>query len=351
MRPVRVLLLVAALVAAVILGLWAGRVALEPPEDPLAVAGEPTSYVVAEGSVGRSLTFTATAEWDLVPFGQNAAGGVVTSVEVEPGEMVRAGGVLFTVELRPVVVAVGAVPMFRPLAVETEGPDVAQLQRLLTELGHFAGDVDGVYDRATRTAVGTWQEDIGLPVTGVVELGDVIFVPELPVPVVLSDAVFVGARLTGGEPVVRAILADPVFRIPLSIEQADLVPLSADVSVTYPDGVWPARIDRAVERVEFGQLDLFLTAPDGTSVCGDECRRWVQLTDRTDFRAEVVVIPETVGPVVPVGAISVGAGNEALLTMADGSIREVRVVESANGLAVVEGVEVGAEILLPVQEP
>jgi hypothetical protein len=351
MRPVRVLLLVAALVAAVMVGLWAGRVALEPPEDPLAVAGEPTSYVVAEGSVGRSLTFTATAEWDLVPFGQNAAGGVVTSVEVEPGEMVTAGDVLFTVGLRPVVVAVGSVPMFRSLAVETEGPDVAQLQQLLSELGHFGGEVDGLFYSATRTAVRAWQEELGVASTGVVEVGDIVFVPELPVPVVLNEAVFAGARLAGGEPAVQAILADPVFRIPLSIEQADLVPLSADVSVTYPDGVWPARIDRAVERVEFGQLDLFLTALDGTSVCGDECRRWVQLTDRTDFRAEVVVIPETTGPVVPVGAISVGAGNEALLNMADGSVREVRVVKSANGLAVVEGVEVGAEILLPVQVP
>ena len=124
------------------------------------------------------------------------------------------------------------------------------------------------------------------------------------------------------------------------------MPLSAQVFVTYPEGVWEARIERAVEQVEFGQLDLFLSGPDGGSVCGDLCADWVQLTDRSDFRAEIVVIPETTGPLVPVGAISSGPGNEAFLTLADGSEVEVTVIESANGVAVVEGIDAGTEIML-----
>ena len=59
-------------------GWWAGRTALESPEDPLAAA-TPVSYEVEEGKVGRSLTFAAVAEWDLVPVGAGSSVGVVTS--------------------------------------------------------------------------------------------------------------------------------------------------------------------------------------------------------------------------------------------------------------------------------
>ncbi len=63
--------------------------------------------------------------------------------------------------------------------------------------------------------------------------------------------------------------ADPMFRVPLSIEQRNLVPLSAEVAVTFPEGVWSGRVDRAVESPEFGQLDLIVTARDGGLLCGE----------------------------------------------------------------------------------
>ena len=346
MTPVRLLASISALVVVGLVGFWAGRVALEPPTDPLDVAVEPTTYLVEVGSVGRSLTFTAVAEWDLRVVGENGAGGVVTSVDVTAGDTVDAGDVIYTVGLRPVVVARGVVPMFRSLALLSKGADVAQLQQLLTDVGVYSGAIDGDFRESTRAAVRDWQESLEFERTGTVLAGDVVFVPELPVRIAPAEELKVGARLAGGEPVMRVVPSEPVFRIPLAVEQAALVPLSAEVFVTYPDGVWDARIERAVEQVEFGQLDLFLSGPDGGSVCGDMCGDWVQLTDRSDFRAEIVVIPDTIGPLVPVGAISAGPGNEAFLTLADGSEVEVTVIESANGVAVVEGIDAGTEIML-----
>ncbi len=349
-RLVSVIVVVALVAAAAAAGWWAATVALEPPADPLAEEAGPVTYVVEEGTVGRSLTFTAVATWELVPVGRNSASGVVTSVEIGPGDLVEAGQVLYTVNLRPVVVAEGDVPSFRPLARRSEGPDVAQLQRLLTDLGFYHDDVDGSFGRSTRTAVKAWQKSLGVDDTGIVEAGDLVFVPRLPARLAVGEGVTPGARLGGGEETVFLVPDDPSFRIPLAVEQRALVPLSADVYVTYADGVWEARIERATETPEFGQLDLILAGRDGGPVCGLVCADWVDLSKPTDFRAEIVVIPETSGPVVPVAGISTDPGNQPYVTLADGSTVPVKLVESANGLAVVEGIEPGTTILLPADD-
>lgn len=349
MTVVRLAVAVLIVAVAAALGFWAGRLALESPEDPLAVNPEPVTYVVEEGSVGRSLSFTAVADWVLVPAGPTGASGVVTSVTVGPGDVVSAGDELFTVDLRPVVVAEGPVPMFRSLGLRAEGVDVEQLQQLLADLGFYEDGVDGEFGSSTRRAVMDWQDSLDVDDSGVVGSGDIVFLAELPARVAPAESLVVGARLAGGESVLSLVPEDPVFRIPLSPEQSNLVPLSATVFVTYAEGVWEARIERAVES-EFDQLDLILTAPDGGAVCGEVCADWVALVGESNFRAETVVIPETSGPVVPVGAITTGPANEAFVTLADGAEVAIRILESANGLAVVEGLEAGAEILLPVEE-
>jgi hypothetical protein len=143
---------------------------------------------------------------------------------------------------------------------------------------------------------------------------------------------------------------DPLFRIPLAVEQASLVPLSGEVLVHYAGGTWEAQVDRAVEDVDRGQLHLYLVGRDGGSVCGEVCPEWVKLRGRTDFRSEVIAVPETTGPVVPVAAITTDAANQPSVTLTDGTMVPVEIVQSAQGIAVVEGIEPGTEILLPVSE-
>ena len=346
-RSLRLVLLVVLLAAVGLVGFWAGRVALEPPEDPLAVDVGPVTYVVDSGEVGRSLSFSAVAEWGLVPVGRNGAVGVVTAVEVDAGELVESGDVLYTVGLRPVVVAVGSVPMFRDLGRGVSGDDVVQLQGLLAGLGFYAGEQTGTLDAATESAVRVWQESLGLDDTGVVAAGDVVFVPVLPAPLAFSEALEVGARLSGGEELVLRVPDVPVFRVPLSIDQRDLVPLSAPVRVRYPEGVWEGRIEQAVELPERGQLDLILAAVDGGAVCGDDCARWVSVTRPTDFGVEIVVIPRVEGPVVPVAAIISDPGNRTFVLTDAGEEVDIEVVASAGGIAVVDGVEVGTVIQIP----
>lgn len=354
LRIGRALILLLVVGVAGVLGWWAGREALVSPEDPLAEA-EPISYTVVEGSVEHSLSFVAVAEWEAIPLARSESTGVVTSVEAEPGDEVSEGDVLFAVDLRPVVVAAGATPAFRDMGLRDRGEDVRQLQELLSSLGFFDGDPDGVFGSGTTAAVRAWQEVLGVAVDGVVRLGDLVFVEELPTRVVLGDEVVVGARLAGGEQAIWGLPADPSFWVPLSPEQRSLVPIDAPVMVSNGDGVWESVVVEAVEsegpQGGVGELRLVLRGTDSGPVCGSDCPARVPLDGRSDFPAEIVVIPETTGPMVPMAAIQTAADGSTFVTLDSGDIAPVEVIASHAGLAVVDGVEAGQVLLLPFGSP
>ena len=93
------------------------------------------------------------------------------------GSTVQRGEPLFKVDQRPVVALYGALPLYRALRDGVKGADVRQLQRNLADLGYSGFTVDGTYTPATTAAVRSWQADLGLPVTGTVEPGQVVYTP------------------------------------------------------------------------------------------------------------------------------------------------------------------------------
>jgi peptidoglycan hydrolase-like protein with peptidoglycan-binding domain len=296
------------------------------------------------------LQFAAIAEWPVVDLARSGASGVVTSVGIAAGDSVSVGDVVFAVGLRPVTVGVGTTPMFRDLSLKASGPDVAQVQVLLSELGFYDGEDDGEFGRGTHDAVRRWQKANAVLDDGVVRVGDVIFVPEVPVRVVLTDAVEVGTSLSGGEVTLRRVVGDPVFVVPLALEQRSLVPLEADIVVGHDGGVWPGRIGEVREDESRGELLLVLEAEAGGPLCGAECAGSVPLAGRSDYPAEIVVVPETTGPVVPIAAIVTAPDGSTSVRGIGGNVIPVVIVEASNGIAVVEGVSVGDVIVLPVAE-
>ncbi|MFC7220525.1 peptidoglycan-binding protein [Streptomyces polyrhachis] len=91
------------------------------------------------------------------------------------GTEVSRGQALYTVDNRPVVLMYGTLPAYRLLREGVEGPDVKQLEANLAALGYTGFTVDEEYSGYTARAVERWQEDLGLPETGTVELGRVVF--------------------------------------------------------------------------------------------------------------------------------------------------------------------------------
>lgn len=343
-------LLATGLVGAAVFGAgwWAGNEALRSPDDPLADP-EPLTYQVDAGTVGRSLRAAAVAERRFEDLARNARSGVVTSVTVDQGAAVAAGDVVYTVDLRPVVVAEGTVPAFRDLARGVRGEDVTQLQGLLAELGFYDGELDGRFGAGLRRAVLDWQESLGLTEDGVVRRGDVVFVPELPTNVTLAAEIEVGNPLAGGELAMRRVLGDVDFWISTTPEQRSQIPLMAPVLVIRDDGAWEARIADVAEDVATGELRLVLEAPEGGPVCGSDCDP-VSLEGQSTFPAEIVVVPSVSGPVVPVAAIETLPDGSTVVTASDGAQVPIGVVASSGGMAVVEGIGAGDVIVLPIEE-
>lgn len=87
-------------------------------------------------------------------------------------------------------------PLYRTLLDGLEGADVQQLEQNLAELGYTGFTVDDTYDSATAKAVSSWQADLGLPDTGTIELGQVVFTPGAVR--IAEHTAYVGDVLDGG---------------------------------------------------------------------------------------------------------------------------------------------------------
>lgn len=335
---------VAVLVAGAGLG-WAGATVLRPA-DPILTSTDYTFVKVVPGNVGSSIGLNTVAEWTSVPAGSNLAAGTVTTVNVQPGQEVRAGAVLYTVNLRPVVVAQGDIPAFRSLATGAKGADIVQLQNLLATLGLYEGVADGNFGAKLSRSVKAWQKSIGVAQDGVVQSGDIVFVPILPTRVALdTEVVKRGASLSGGEPVVKTLPAAPVFTVPVTDSQAALMPIGTRVEITGPkNDSWEGFVTD--QHVEQSGSTVILAGKDGASICAEDCAS-IPATGKTLLLSRVVTVESVSGLTVP---------SAALLSKADGSLvvidnddveHRVTVRTSARGISVIEGVPAGTKVRIP----
>lgn len=66
------------------------------------------------------------------------------------------------------VVVLAAEKEDKPIQLGMRGDDVITLQKLLSETGFYAGEIDGIFGKGTLRAVKEFQQVSGLPVDGVV---------------------------------------------------------------------------------------------------------------------------------------------------------------------------------------
>ncbi len=143
--------------------------------------------------------------------------------------VIEQGRTLARIDEQPIVAMVGAVPAFRTMAVGTQGRDVKQLETNLDELGYSGFTVDTTYTSATAAAVRSWQSDARLPVTGVVSLGQVKFLPG-PVQVGAAAAAVGDAVQPGGG--LYAISSEGrVVQVSLEEDDRDLALVKAPVTI------------------------------------------------------------------------------------------------------------------------
>jgi peptidoglycan hydrolase-like protein with peptidoglycan-binding domain len=167
----------------------------------------------------------------------NQAGpGVFTSLPA-PGSVLTRGQVVYRVDGRPIPLFYGDAPEWRQLSAGVaDGTDSYELQANLIALG-LAPSVlraDNTFDWFTAQAVRSWQASLGLPQTGVVRPGDVIYMPG-PIRVTAVEPA-VGMFAQPGQPVLQATSTQHIVLVQLSVALESLVKVGNAVAISLPDG-------------------------------------------------------------------------------------------------------------------
>jgi peptidoglycan hydrolase-like protein with peptidoglycan-binding domain len=223
--------------------------------------------------------------------------GTITGL-ADVGTVVKAGGVLYSVDNRPVIALYGALPAYRVLAPGTEGADVKQFEQQLRALGYTGFTVDEKYTADTATAVKRWQKKLGLDQTGIVDLGRVVFVPG-EVRVAARKAA-IGDEAAPGGAVLTVTGTARVVTVKLEVSQQRLTTQSAKVEVDLPDGkhvdATITKVTTIVEPPTNGQtegktkLEVTIALADQAAVAGyDEATVEVQFTAAE--RKDVLTVP------------------------------------------------------------
>jgi multidrug efflux system membrane fusion protein len=174
--------------------------------------------------------------------------GVITTVPLA-GDVITRGRPIYRVDNTPVVLMYGGLPAYRTLRSGSEGPDVRALEDNLNALGYTGITVDRRYTAATARAVKRWQKDQGLPQTGRVEQGRVVFAPG----VIRVDSVTAGVNQStgGGQEVLRYTQTTRHVTVRLDVSRQRLARKGVAVRVQLPDGTQVAgRVERVYTVIE-----------------------------------------------------------------------------------------------------
>ena len=169
------------------------------------------------------------------------------------GDVIKEDEPVYSVSNEPVPLLYGSIPAYRTFSVGmTDGADVGELTQDLISLGYGAGlTQSNHYTAATAAAVERWQSALGVPSTGDVLLGEVVFEPG-PIRVT-SVTPSVGESVGGGGgggvagggngssgggggTVLDATSTTPIVTVPLDVSQQYLVKPGDAVSVVLPAG-------------------------------------------------------------------------------------------------------------------
>jgi peptidoglycan hydrolase-like protein with peptidoglycan-binding domain len=159
--------------------------------------------------------------------------GTITALPAV-GATVRRGQALYRVDNTPVVLLHGPLPAYRTLSTGAKGADVRQFEQNLAALGYHGFTVDDTYSATTATAVKKWQKALGLPQTGVVELGRIHYASG-PLRVESQKAA-VGDAAGPGVPLLSSTGSAQVVTVELNVSDQRLARKGAAVTLKLPDG-------------------------------------------------------------------------------------------------------------------
>ena len=169
-----------ALVAVVVVVIVVVTAGSSSPNNAAASASTATgAATVQRRDLVETDTESGTLSYDAPQTVYNRLSGTITWLP-NVGRVIHAGGTLFKVDGEPVILMNGTTPAYRDLsAADSAGEDILQLNRNLVDLG-FNPDgivIDDTWQAATTDAVELFQGSLGEPETGILTLGQIVFLP------------------------------------------------------------------------------------------------------------------------------------------------------------------------------
>jgi peptidoglycan hydrolase-like protein with peptidoglycan-binding domain len=238
-------LVVLALAVGTALVVWPGRGGGQANEG--IDNGSSTSLAtVTRGSLSSRTNVNGTLTYAGSHSVVNQATGTLTALPAV-GDVIEPGEVLYRVDGDPVVLLQGNVPAYRTLVPGLSGPDVRQLNADLVDLGYATrGALDpasAVFGSGTSRALRRLQARLGLDATGVLLLGQAVFLPSgVRVTEVSATS---GTPAEQGASVLSATSTARQVSIDLDAAQQGLVEVGDRVTVTLPDGATtPGRVSK-----------------------------------------------------------------------------------------------------------
>lgn len=344
---VRGALVLASVVLAAAAGFQLGERTLQTsPTTP--AAASPVTVVAATGTLVDERQMSVEAEWGRVGRVLNRLAGTVTtpsSVPVGETVVVDAGAVLFSVNELPVVAMPGGVAAYRPLAPGAAGTDVRQLQEFLVAAGYRVDAIDGRWRQDTTAAYRQWRTDRLLPARSAIALGEIVFIPTLPLTVTPSSGLVAGGVIGDGDVAFEVLAAAPTLRLSLGSDASFQLPVATSVDVDVAGVVVSTTATERQSISDAGGRLADLALVDGAG-CGQWCGS-LPTIGVSSWPAVVRLKGPQTGVVLPVGAIRSGAGSGTVVVRPDGSSVPVEVVLQVGGDAIVTGVSEGDVVVLP----
>jgi hypothetical protein len=169
----------------------------------------------------------------------NRASGTYTKLP-KVGDVIKSGKVLYRVDGKPVILLKGAsVPAYRELSWGTEGADVRQLNSALVALGYTTKSkldpTSNEFGRQTYNALKKLQDAVGQDETGVLELGQAIFLPAGAIRVTKLTGT-IGGSAGPGQAVLEASSTGREVSVSLRASRQGNVAAGDEVVITLPGG-------------------------------------------------------------------------------------------------------------------
>ena len=315
-----------------------------PPEPAAAPAPAVKTTTVQRGDLANTRTLQAQLGFGAARPVKGAA-GTVTKLPAT-GQATELGKELYRVDDQPVVVFIGATPLFRALDTPgLKGSDVAVVMDNLAALGYSVGTRPRDATKAELTqrvidAVKKWQKALGVEQTGTLAPGRVL---------VLDRPMRVGTvKAQLGEPAAEELFElTPTTRlVSLQVPVSEAGVLKADLPVTImrPDNrPVPAKVTSVTQvaaTAENGgspKADVVIT-PNNPADVGDLDTAPVRLMVTTESRTGVLTVPLAALIALKEGGYAVQLPSGGLKAVKTGLYSQDKVEISGDG--VTDGLEV-----------